>query len=108
MYHLYVWGMVMFFFLALSIDVIFLDIVVLAVVWCYCLSSYSQSCVIGHSAFGWFLLFFQCQRSKSSSNIMPQKMLSPSFTLISFIPVVLSAPIVFVAFQATVSTRLRG
>jgi hypothetical protein len=52
-----------------------------------------------------FLLFFQCQRSKSSSNRMPQKMLSPSFTLISFIPVVFSAPIVFVAFQAIVGTK---
>jgi hypothetical protein len=36
---------------------------------------------------------------------MPQKMLSPSFTLISFIPVVFSAPIVVVAFQAIVGTR---
>ena len=36
---------------------------------------------------------------------MPQKMLSPSFTLISFIPAVLSALIVFVASQTIVGTR---
>ena len=51
--------------------------------------------------------FSSVKNQKSSSNGMPQKMLSPSFTLVSFIPVVLSAPIVFVAFQATVSTRPR-
>jgi hypothetical protein len=51
------------------------------------------------------LLFFQCQRSKSSSNRMPQKILCPSLSLISFIPVVLSAPIVFVPFQVIAGTR---
>jgi len=60
--------------------------------------------LIGHSAFGGLLLFFQRQRSKSSKNRMPQKMLCPSLPLISFIPVVLSAFIVFVAFQVIAGT----
>jgi hypothetical protein len=76
-------------FVALYIDVILSDIVALAVVMMLLNVIFSVILAFGHSAFGWWLLFFQCQRSKSSSNRMLQKMLSTSFTRIPFVPVAL-------------------
>ena len=76
-------------FVALSIDVILSDIVALTVVMMLLNVIFSVILAFGHSVIGWWLLFFQCQRPKGSSNTMLQKMLSPSFTYIPFVPVAL-------------------